>query len=97
MDSRREAGPADTAKTPPERLPRCGTYLHGRRLFGVEAPGKLFLLGTDGYGRDVLSRVLYGGRVSLLTGLLAAALAVGFGRDAGYCRRVFRRLAGRSW
>src|SRR3979490_3158192 len=28
----------------------------------------LFLLGTDGYGRDVLSRILYGGRVFLLFG-----------------------------
>src|ERR1700738_4259008 len=27
-----------------------------------------FLLGTDGYGRDVLSRILYGGRVLLLLG-----------------------------
>jgi peptide/nickel transport system permease protein len=39
----------------------------------------LFILGTDGYGRDVFSRVLYGGQVSLLTGLLAAALSLGIG------------------
>src|SRR5258705_12278238 len=31
-----------------------------------------FLLGTDGYGRDVLSRILYGGRISLLIGVLAS-------------------------
>src|SRR5277367_5533937 len=30
-----------------------------------------FLLGTDGYGRDVLSRILYGGRISLLIGLVS--------------------------
>jgi peptide/nickel transport system permease protein len=54
-------------------------FLFRGRLLGVDAPGTLFLLGTDGYGRDVFSRVLYGGRVSLLTGLLAAALAVGIG------------------
>lgn len=38
-----------------------------------------FLLGTDGYGRDVFSRVLYGAQVSLLTGLLAAGLSLGIG------------------
>ena len=30
-----------------------------------------FLLGTDGYGRDLLSRILYGGRISLLIGLVS--------------------------
>src|SRR5260370_10332709 len=36
-----------------------------------------FLLGTDGYGRDVLSRILYGGRISLLIGLGAAVVRIG--------------------
>src|ERR1700719_1497222 len=31
-----------------------------------------FWLGTDGYGRDLLSRILYGGRILLLIGLCAA-------------------------
>src|SRR3984893_17752114 len=35
-----------------------------------------FLLGTDGYGRDVLSRILYGGPLSLLIGLRAALLSI---------------------
>jgi peptide/nickel transport system permease protein len=35
-----------------------------------------FLLGTDGYGRDVLSRMLYGGRISLLIGVGAAIVSV---------------------
>src|SRR3978361_186772 len=35
-----------------------------------------FLLGTDGYGRDLLSRILYGGRISLLIGLGAAVFSI---------------------
>src|ERR1700692_4602628 len=38
-----------------------------------------FLLGTDGYGRDVLSRILYGGRFSLLLGVGVAVGSVGVG------------------
>ena len=43
------------------------------------AAGCLFLWGTDGFGRDVFSRVLYGGRISLLTGLVAAFLSLSLG------------------
>lgn len=49
------------------------TTLH---LFGVEASQHINLLGTDGFGRDQLSRVLYGAQVSLFAGGLAGALAV---------------------
>jgi peptide/nickel transport system permease protein len=51
----------------------------GRRLFGVDEPGRVFLLGTDGLGRDQLSRLLHGGRISLLAGLIAAGLSLGAG------------------
>src|SRR5437879_4798185 len=40
-----------------------------RHLFGIDEPGRIFLLGTDGYGRDQFSRLLWGGRISLLAGL----------------------------
>ncbi len=57
-------------------------------LFGVDPPGQIFLLGTDGYGRDQFSRLLYGGRVSLLSGILATAaslfLGIFLGTIAGY-------------
>ena len=43
-------------------------------LFEVEGQARIFLLGTDAYGRDQFSRFLYGGQISLLAGLLAAAL-----------------------
>ena len=48
-------------------------------LFTVDAPANIFLFGTDALGRDQLSRLLYGGRISLGAGLLAAALALGVG------------------
>jgi peptide/nickel transport system permease protein len=40
-------------------------------------------MGTDGYGRDQFSRFLYGGQISLLAGLLAAALSVSLGIVVG--------------
>jgi peptide/nickel transport system permease protein len=45
------------------------------RLFGVRDPGRIFLLGTDGLGRDQYSRLLHGARISLFSGLCAALLA----------------------
>ena len=40
----------------------------------LEGPSALHWLGTDAYGRDVLSRIIWGGRVSLTVGLLSVAL-----------------------
>lgn len=54
-----------------------------RRLFGVSPPGVIFLLGSDAYGRDVFSRIVYGAQVSLFTGLLAAFLSLGLGLTIG--------------
>jgi peptide/nickel transport system permease protein len=54
-----------------------------RHLIGVDDPGRIFLLGTDGYGRDQFSRLLWGGRISLLAGLIAAALSLSFGMLIG--------------
>lgn len=52
-------------------------------LFHVKQPDLTFPLGTDAYGRDVLSRLLYGGRVSLATGLLATVVSLGMGLILG--------------
>src|SRR5208282_6743332 len=56
-------------------------------LFGAQ-DGRFYLLGSDAYGRDQLSRILYGGQISLLAGLLGAGLTlfsgVLIGATAGY-------------
>src|SRR5258707_2087351 len=51
-----------------------------------------FLLGTDGYGRDVLSRILFGGRISLLIGLGAAVFSISVGLVIGLFSGFFRWL-----
>jgi len=71
---------AQIARHPPERI-------QGTRL---APPSERFLLGTDQAGRDVLARLLHGGRISLAVGFLAAALAITLGATlgavAGYAR-----------
>jgi peptide/nickel transport system permease protein len=47
------------------------------------APRPGHLLGTDEFGRDVLTRILFGGRISLRTGLVAVSLAVAIGVPLG--------------
>lgn len=54
-----------------------------RHLVGVEAPGRLFLMGTDGLGRDQFSRLVHGARVSLFAGLLGAGTALLIGLVVG--------------
>jgi len=61
-------------------------------LFGVEDPAHIFLLGSDGYGRDQLSRLLFGGQISLFSGLLAAALALSLGLLCGSAGGYFGEL-----
>ena len=46
-------------------------------------PSRVFLLGTDGLGRDILVRIAYGARVSLVVGVLASGLAVALGAFVG--------------
>lgn len=55
-----------------------GLFRWDVHLFGTDA-GQLHLFGTDKLGRDMLSRVLYGGRISLTIGLVGVALTFVFG------------------
>jgi peptide/nickel transport system permease protein len=50
-----------------------------RHLFGTDSPTRLFLFGSDNYGRDQFSRFLYGGQISLFAGILGAGLSLGVG------------------
>lgn len=52
-------------------------------LFGVDAPGRLLLLGSDSFGRDVLSRLLYGAQISLTVGIVGIAISFTLGMLLG--------------
>ena len=54
--------------------------------------GTLFLLGTDRLGRDMLSRIIYGTRISLTVGLIGITISFVFGIVLGGARRLLRRL-----
>lgn len=56
----------------------------------LSPPTDDFLLGTDQYGRDIFSRVMTGGRVSLLIGVGAAVVSVVFGMLIGLVAGFFR-------
>lgn len=56
-------------------------------------PGAKHLLGTDEYGRDILSRIIYGGRVSLLVAILSIVFGLiaggALGISAGYFGGIY--------
>jgi ABC-type dipeptide/oligopeptide/nickel transport system permease subunit len=54
-------------------------------------PGSRFLLGTDTQGRDVLSRVLYGARLSLSVGLISQSVSVTIGVTLGLIAGYYGR------
>ena len=56
-----------------------------------QAPGNGFLFGTDDKGRDILSRMLYGGRYSLVIGFGATLFALFFGSIVGAIAAVARK------
>ncbi|WP_457589003.1 ABC transporter permease [Ensifer canadensis] len=70
------------------------------QIFGWEASsppgtpgsgGYLYLLGTDGLGRDIVSTILYGLRISLVVSIVSSALAALIGLTAGVSAAYFGR------
>lgn len=59
-----------------------------------QGPSFRFPFGTDQLGRDMLSRMLLAGRVSLAVGLVAMVIAIVFGTFTGVIAGYFRRLDG---
>lgn len=62
------------------------TKLH---LFGVDDPARALLLGTDAFGRDEFSRVLWGGQISVAAGIVATAVTLLVGSIVGVVAGYF--------
>ncbi|MFC4626132.1 ABC transporter permease [Daeguia caeni] len=59
-------------------------------MMRLKPPSEGYLLGTDNYGRDLFSRMILGGRISLLIGVLAAIASIAVGVIIGLVAGFFR-------
>lgn len=59
-------------------------------LAATAPPGNGHLLGTDELGRDVLARMLYGGRITLAVGVISMVIAIGVGTLVGGLAGFYR-------
>lgn len=66
--------------------------IEGKLSESILQPSREHLLGTDKQGRDIFSRLLYGARISLLTGLLATGISFSIGVTLGIIAGYFRKL-----
>lgn len=57
----------------------------------LQPPNPTYPFGTDQYGRDMLARVLYGGRTSLVMGVVPILIAAGFGAALGLIAGYYGR------
>jgi peptide/nickel transport system permease protein len=67
-----------------------GMWQSDLRLFGVDEPARIFVWGTNNLGKDVFSRVLYGGQISLTIGVLAVWVSLFLGLLMGGLAGFYR-------
>ena len=68
-----------------------GDPFRGNLAASLRPPSHTFLLGSDAQGRDVLSRVLYGARLSLAVGLISQSIALTIGVTLGLVAGFYGR------
>jgi peptide/nickel transport system permease protein len=69
----------------------AGIFTAHLHLFSADAAAQIFLAGSDNYGRDQFSRILYGGRTSLAAGLLATLISLSLGLLLGVISGFYGR------
>lgn len=79
----RLADPLTRTYEPLRDRPVAIRLLRGGRLFSVEGGSRVFLMGTDSLGRDLFSRIVHGGRISLSIGVVGVLLSFSIGLLAG--------------
>jgi peptide/nickel transport system permease protein len=81
---------AAAALLAPWVAPHDPTAIDEREI--LTGPSRAHLLGTDDLGRDVLSRMIYGARISLAVGFVSVGIAVLIGTSLGACAGFFGGL-----
>jgi peptide/nickel transport system permease protein len=62
-------------------------------LFGVDLPQRIYLFGADSLGRDMFTRTLYGGQISMTVGLIGVAFSIILGAVLGTASGYFMGIA----
>src|SRR5262245_63784594 len=68
-----------------------GDPFRGELAASLQPPSHTFLFGSDAQGRDVLSRVLYGARLSMTVGLISQSIALALGLTFGLLAGFYGR------